>query len=201
MKNNKVSNIVGNGILVAIEIVLAFVSNYVSFGTLPNLNLALIPITIGAILYGVKTGALLGIINGLITLFSPSTQALYFVNAPLGTILVCILKTCLGGILASLIYKAFKKENNTLKEEITGGIVASIAVPILNTGIFVAGALLFFIPAMTNAGIISEGQTAFEAIIGIVLTVNFIIEILLTVVLAPGIARLVRIIEARKIKK
>ena len=65
--NNRIKEITGVGILASLVIVLQLISNYVTFGQI-SITLSLIPIVIGAILYGKNAGALLGAINGIIVI-------------------------------------------------------------------------------------------------------------------------------------
>ena len=57
MNNNSllIKKIVGTSVLTALVIVLQVISNYITFGSV-SITLALIPIAMGAILYGPLTG-------------------------------------------------------------------------------------------------------------------------------------------------
>ena len=81
-----VKKITGAAVLLAIEIVFQTIGNYISLGPI-SINLSLIPIALGAILYGPFVGAILGFVNGLVVLFAPSTQAIFMAYAPLGTVI------------------------------------------------------------------------------------------------------------------
>ena len=63
MKNQKVKRMTGIAILTAVTIVLALISNNVTIATV-NINLALIPLVVGACIYGPTAGLLLGIVDG-----------------------------------------------------------------------------------------------------------------------------------------
>ena len=76
-------------ILSAVLVSLALVSNYVTIGTV-NINLALIPIVIGACLYGPLVGFILGMLDGFIIIFAPSTLALFMTHNPFFTIVLCL---------------------------------------------------------------------------------------------------------------
>ena len=133
-RNNLVKNIAVNGILAALTAVLTFIP--IPIGSL-NLNLGLIPIAIGAVLYGAKSGLFIGLVNGVCVLLSPATQAFFALNV-FGTILVCLLKTGLSGVICALIYNLIKKKN-----EYVGVICGSLLIPIVNTLIFIIGSLIF----------------------------------------------------------
>ena len=144
--NTKV--IVGTGILTAIEIVLYILGSYITIGGI-NINLALVPICVGAILYGPFTGGFLGLVNGVAVLLTPATQS-YFMDpsqlGPLcivGTFVICFTKCTIAGIVSYFVYKPFKNK-------IVGSIVSSLSVPIINTGIFLLGAYFFYSPAFST---------------------------------------------------
>ena len=192
MKNSlKIKRMVGIAILAAIVIVLQVVSNYVQFGTI-SITLALIPIAVGAILYGPIAGAILGVVMGLIVLTAPSTQAYFFVNNPAATRFICILKTGLAGLAAGFLFKMFaffaKKTKNENKKKAlfaSGIITATLIIPVINTGLFILGASLFFID-------IYGGKVI--AIINAVFTTNFLIEFIFSAVLSPAIVTLIKVI-------
>ena len=193
MKNSlKIKRMVGIAILSAIVIVLQVLSNYIQIGAL-SITLALIPIAVGAILYGPIAGAILGLFMGLIVLTAPSTQAYFFVNNPAATIFLCLLKTGLAGLVAGFIFKLFayfaKKTDSTKKKKVlfaTGIIIATIIIPVINTGLFIAGATLFFLNSV-------YGGSAMAVITG-VFTTNFLIEFIVSVVLSPAIVTLIKVL-------
>ena len=67
-KRQLIKSITGLALLVALEVVLSIISNFMP-GTV-NFNVALAPIAIGAALFGPYGGLLLGVINGIITLIA-----------------------------------------------------------------------------------------------------------------------------------
>ena len=62
MKNDQVRKITGVAILLAIEIVLQAIGNYITPSAV-SINLSLIPVALGAILFGPLSGAFLGLMN------------------------------------------------------------------------------------------------------------------------------------------
>ena len=178
----RIQKITGISILMTLAIVLTFISNYVPAGMV-NINLTLVVIVIGACIYGPLAGALLGVINGIITLIAPATLAVFFPLHPLLTILLCIVKTGVAGLVSGLLFKLFKSR----KHEFVGTIVSSIVVPIINTGIFIVGVLLFFLDVYGDA----------TTLITLVLSVNFLIEFISIVVLSPAIYRIIKVVAHR----
>ena len=175
------------GILVGIEIVLQIIGNYINPG-FANINLSLIPIAIGAILYGPVVGGFLGLVCGVMITISPSTMQFFMPVNPVGTILACLLKTTLAGVIAGFVCKLFKPE-----KKIYGAILASILVPVVNTGIFSIFAVIFFKPILE--GMVSANPEIY-ANIGVALIIgmigiNFILEIISTVILTPSLYKII----------
>ena len=78
MKNKSIKKMTGLSLLTAVTVVLALLSN-VTIGTV-NLNLALIPIVVGACIYGPSGGLFLGIVDGALTCVAPSTLSLFMTH-------------------------------------------------------------------------------------------------------------------------
>ena len=183
--------IAATGVLTTIEIVLQIIGNFIAIGPV-SINLSLIPIALGAILYGPACGAFLGVINGLAVIFAPSTMAIFMPMNPLGTIFLCILKSTLAGIVAGYIYRIFKK-----KLPLVGAVIASISVPVVNTGIFAAGCLLFFRDFLNDPGVIGNLPNMYAALFIAVIGWNFIFELAANTILSPAISRVVTIVGKR----
>ena len=178
------------GVLTAIEIVLQVIGNYVAPGGFTSLNFSLIIITLGAILYGPAIGGFLGLVSGTMTILAPSTLSYFYSISPLGTILTCLLKTTLAGVLAGLIMMIFKKYN----KKTAGSIVASILVPIINTGVFAIFCLLFFMDRLTEINPNNIASALFLGMIGI----NFIFEILTTSIVTPSLMKIMEHVSTNK---
>ena len=180
MKNSiKIKRLVGLATLAAIIVVLQLTSSYLP--KLPgnlSLSLVLVPIVIGAILYGASGGAILGFVFAVMVLIDPSTAVFYEANI-FATIVLVILKSTTAGFLAGLFFKLIYKKNFYVAI-----VVASITAPVINTGIFVLGASLFF-RALFGGGLF--------VIIGIV-GANFLVELLINVLLCPALAIIIKLI-------
>lgn len=172
-------------VLAALEIALGFIGNYVSFGQV-NLNLALIPVIVAACFYGPVMGLILGLLNGCIALCAPTTIGFFMPYNPVATVFLCLLKTGAAGFIAGFIYRAFAK-----KHEYVGVIVASISVPVINTGIFIAGVYAFFLDLYASINV--SGVNVFEFVLLSVLTVNFAVEVCSTAVLSPAVYKILKI--------
>ena len=169
--------IVGTGLLLALEIISQIIGNYLQFGPV-NINLSLTTIVIAAILYGPISGAILGFFNGLMALFSPSTLALFMPLSPAGTVLTCLLKTTAAGFIAGLVFSLIKKKNPYV-----GLVLAGVLVPVINTGIFAGCSLNFFRPFL-ESGVSESFPNIGAFLIFGVIGINFIFEIITTVVLS-----------------
>lgn len=129
--------------------VLAALTAIVSFLPLKTLGLeitfSMIPVAIGAILYGPSGGAILGGVFGLVSFFqclgySPFGAALLGIN-PLLTLIVCLPTRILAGFLAGVIYKALR---GAVKSDIPALLSASLAAPVFNTLFFMTALVLCF---------------------------------------------------------
>ena len=169
--------IVGTGLLLALEIISQIIGNYLQFGPV-NINLSLVTIVIAAVLYGPISGAILGFFNGIMALFSPSTLAIFMPISPLGTVLACLTKTTIAGLVAGFVFSLLKKKNAIL-----GLVVASILVPVINTGIFTIFCFLFFRPFL-ESGVSETFPNIGAFFIFGVIGINFIFEIITTVVIS-----------------
>lgn len=171
------------GVLLAIELVLQLIGNYVMIpGGFANLNFSLIIIALGAILYGPVVGGFLGLVSGVLTLFSPSTISFFFSVSPIGTILACILKTTLAGVVTGFVMKPFRSKN-----EIAGAILVSILVPFINTGVFIIFCLLFFMDILKGINPTNIASALFISLIGF----NFIFEVLTTAIISPSLYKVI----------
>ena len=181
-----VKKITGAALLLAIEIVFQTIGNYISLGPI-SINLSLIPIALGAIIYGPFVGAVLGFINGVVVLFAPSTQAIFMAYAPLGTVITCLCKCTIAGFVAGFAYKLIAKKNS-----LVATIIASLLVPIINTGLFALCTFTIMIKAIENlnGGNANLMRFVFLTMIGW----NFIFEFSITAVLSTTLARIIKIV-------
>lgn len=185
MKNSRrIQRMVGIASLAAITAVLQVIANYITFGPV-SITLALIPLVIGAILYGPLAGAGLGALMGAIILTAPSTGSFLAIN-PFLTVLICLLKTSVAGIASGFIFKGLYKKNLT-----AAVVLAAIVAPIVNTGLFALGCMAFFWKTLQDwAGGSNTLGFLFLTLIG----TNFLIEFAVNSILSPSVVYIVRII-------
>lgn len=182
MKNTKTQKIVGIGLFTAIVVALQLLAASIKFGPF-SITLVLAPIVIGAALYGIGAGAWLGVAFGVSVLISGDAAAFMTIN-PAGTVITVLLKGMLAGLVAGLIYKALEKTNKTVAV-----VLAGIACPIVNTGIFLAGCYLFFQEWLVSV----FGTTGFTTVVTGLVSVNFAVELGINMVLASVIVRIIDI--------
>ena len=187
-----IRTITGVAILTAIVIVLQLLGQFIRFGPF-SVSLVLVPIVIGAALYGPWAGCWLGFVFGVVVLLQPDTG--FFLNFnPFATIIVCLIKGAAAGLCAGLVYKAFEKINAYLAV-----ILAAIVCPVVNSGLFFIGSVLFFIPLIEEAFSLEAGQGIKFVIVGMI-GLNFVFELLFNIVLSPVILRLVRLVKKEQPK-
>lgn len=182
MKNTKTQKIVGIGLFTAIIVALQLLAASIKFGPF-SITLVLAPIVIGAALYGIGAGAWLGVAFGVSVLISGDAAAFMTIN-PAGTVVTVLLKGMLAGLVTGLIYKALESKNKTVAV-----VLAGIACPIVNTGIFLAGCYLFFQEWLVSV----FGTTGFATVITGLVSVNFAVELGINMVLASVIVRVIDI--------
>ncbi len=173
------------GIFSAIIVVLQLMSYFIKIGTF-NLSLVLIPVVLGAYLYGAKVGAILGGVFGItvtVCCFAGLDGGGYILvqASPVITSLVCIIKGVAAGLCAGLVASAFKS-----KKPYLAIMAAAVVAPVVNTGLFVSAMFLFFKDILASwAGGTNIVTYALVGLVG----VNFIIELVLNVAMAPAMLR------------
>ncbi len=182
--NKNTKKIVGVALFTAIVVVLQLLGSFIRFGPF-SISLVLIPIVVGTALYGIGAGVWLGLVFGVTVLASGDASAFLTVSVP-GTIITVLAKGAAAGLLAGAVYKALEKKNKTLAT-----ICAAIACPIGNTGVFLIGCLIFFMPTIEGwaaaIGMESAGTYMITTLVGF----NFIFELLVNIILSPIIVRLI----------
>ncbi len=190
--NQKILRMVELALLAAIIVVLQQIVIPLPGGL--TLSLVLIPIVVGAVLFGPAAGALLGGVFGIVVTFLVMTaragelSTMMWVANPLITALVCILKGVAAGFAAGLVARVFKKR------EFVGIVLAAAVAPIVNTGIFLLGMLTVFRDVMmtfaANLGMNGIGAVYFAVMV--LVGINFVIEFAANLILSPTIASIVK---------
>lgn len=192
IKQNKLSTqkLVLSALLTALVVILQFLAIFTRTIGMFSFSFVLVPIVIGAATCGKKVAAWLGFVFGAIVLLSGDAAAFLAVNIP-GTIITVLLKGTLCGYIAGIVYKLFENKNRYLAT-----FASAIACPLTNTGVFLLGCLVFFMPTVTTwAEGLGFGENVGQYMIVGLVGINFIFELVLNIILSPVI---VRILDARK---
>lgn len=184
---SKVKNMVGVALFTAIVVVLQLLGGGIKVGTMFSISLVLVPIVVGAAVYGWKAGGWLGFTFGAAVLLSGDAAAFLAVD-PLATVAVVLVKGAACGLVAGLIYKLLSG-----RSKVIAVFAAALVCPIVNTGVFLLGCWLFFLETVGawGAALGFENAAAYM-FLGLAGT-NFLIEIAVNLLLAPVIVRLIRI--------
>ena len=179
MKNNKIKRMTGIALLMALIVVLQFVTSMIPPVGGFSISLVLIPIVIGAAVFGPGAGALLGATFGVIVFINCVTNAdpggaMVFQANPILCFLVVMGKGILAGLLSGLTYAALKKLNPHVAI-----LCAAIVCPLVNTGTFIVCMLTFFKDVL--AAWAGGGDIIAYILTGFVLF-NFVPEMIINVV-------------------
>ncbi|MBQ4630798.1 MAG: ECF transporter S component [Clostridia bacterium] len=212
-------------VFTALVVILQLMGAFIKFGPF-SISLVLIPIVLGAATCGVGIGTWLGAVFGVVVLLSGDASPFMAVN-PAGTIITVLLKGAGCGFAAAAVFKAvdcsLKKHNEKKIERLVENkmlcanckhtmiqyfsrnsqyvavVAAAIVCPLVNTGIFLIGCLVFFFDTISEwaqaAGL--GGGVGTYMIVGLV-GFNFLFELGTNIVLSPVVTRLLNI--RRKLK-
>lgn len=180
-------------LLTAIVAVLAYYGGFIKIGSLASISLTLIPVVIGATLCGPLAGAWLGGVAGVIFFVTPDSAFWFGLSVP-GTIITVMVKGVLSGLCAGLVYRWLEKFNRYLAV-----FVSAIVCPVVNTGIFLLGSLVFFMDTVSS-GAVAEGISVAGYLIVFFVGLNFVFEVITNIVLSPAIVRILDIAKKRKSK-
>lgn len=192
MNKAKIKRMAGQGLLIALIVVLQSVS-----GMIPpiggfSISLVLIPIVLGAALYGPAGGALLGAAFGVIVIINCITGAdvggqMVFQANPILCIAVVMGKGILAGLASGFVYSLLKEKNSYIAM-----LLAAAVCPMVNTGFFVACMLTFFRDVLSAwAG---GGDIMAYVLSGLMLC-NFLPELIINVVFSPAGQRILHTVK------
>lgn len=199
----KTLQLVQLALLIALVIALQMVSALIPpIGGMVSITLTLVPVVVGGILLGKKAGAILGFAFGAIVLancisaLDPGGSILWNAN-PFFTALICFVKGIAAGFVPALLYKTVKGDKTGNGREFAATVVAAIAAPIVNTGLFVAGMFLLFKDTLYAwAGGTDIVMYVLFGLAGL----NFLVEFIINLVLSPAIVRIVAAV-SKKVRK
>ncbi len=198
MKNTKNSQrtrkLVLTAMMTTLVIVFQLLATYTAFFGPFSTAIGLIPIAIGACLCGPLVGAWLGLVFGIVVL-ATGGAALFFAFSFPGTVITVLLKGAACGFVAGLAYKLLEP-----KLKFVAAIIASLLCPIVNTGVFLLGSAVFFMPYAEAIGeLVGVDKAGFGVFIALAFG-NFIIEVLMNGLLSPVFVRILKIVKLSKTK-
>lgn len=196
--NKSIYNLVLTAIFIAITAVLQLFASSITLGTV-SFSIVLIPIVICGILVGPLGGFLTGLTFGVITMIGGITGGDIFTATLMQsgtrgfiiTTLICLVKGSMAGLVSALVYKAIKDKNNFVAV-----VVAAATAPIVNTGLFILGALT--LSDILSATFAQGSSVIYFLVIGCA-GLNFIIEFLVNMIFAPAIYQLIKAVGKGKI--
>lgn len=174
-------------IFTAIVAVLQLMGVAIRFGTFA-VSMVGVPVILGGALLGPLSGAWLGLVFGITVLVS-GDAALFLTWDPVATVVIVLLKGTLAGLAAGALYQLLEKKNGFLAV-----LVAAVAYPLVNTGVFFLGCMLCFlddcIRFAEGLGITGSGPAV---IMTVFIGLNFFFELGLDLVLSGVVSRLIQI--------
>ncbi len=187
----KTKALVGMAIFTAIVVVLQILATALGRLGMTPPSLVLIPIVIGSAVYGIKTGAWLGFVFGIVVLLAGVMGADLFTAGmwnynPFATAAICIVKGVAAGVCAGGLFRLLAKVNRTVAV-----VVSAMVCPVVNTGLFLLGSALFFRSYLMQTYAVEAAGFVGFLFLGLV-GVNFLLEVAINLILSPMILRVLK---------
>ena len=194
MKNNT-KRMVGMALLIALVVLMQTIS-----GIIPpiggfSISLVLLPIVLGAAVYGPGAGALLGAVFGGIVYVNCLTGAdpggvMVLQASPVLCLLVVMGKGVLAGFCSGLVYRVLAPRNAYVAM-----LLAAAACPIINTCVFVLCMMTVFRDVLAAwAG----GTDLVMYILTALVLTNFVPELIINLVFSPAGQRITTLVNQGK---
>lgn len=195
MNNAKINKMVGIALLMALVIVLQMLSGIIPPVAGFPISLVLIPIILGAAIYGVQGGAILGAAFGVIVFINcvngtDPGGAMVFQANPVLCFLVVMGKGILAGIASALLFRVMHKCNTYLSM-----LCAAIICPVVNTGTFIGCMLLFFKDVLAAW---AEGGDILAYVLTGLILVNFVPELIINIAFSPAGNTILHAVQKKK---
>ena len=189
-KQQETEKLVLVALFTALVAVLSYFGGFIKIGTIASINLTLIPVVLGAALCGPYVGAWLGAVSGAVFFLTADAAFWLGLSIP-GTIITVMIKGIVAGLLAGLAYKALEKFNRYVAV-----LVSAVVAPVVNTSIFLLGCSIFFLDTIKEWAVADNSSVGVYMITGLV-TLNFVFELVVNLVLSPSILRIINIKKKR----
>ncbi len=193
MKDESIKKLVAIALLIAMVIVLQLIGSAIPplFGSF-SISLVLIPIVVGAAMYGPVAGGVLGAAFGLIaninciTGTDPGGQMVFQAN-PIICILVVMLKGILCGVASGFVYQWMSRFNGYISM-----LCTAIVCPVVNTGVFLICMNVFFKDVLSAW---ADGSNIFVYMLSGIVLCNFVPELIINIVFSPAGERILKIVK------
>ena len=126
-----------------------------------------------------------GFAFGIAVLLS-GDAALFMPVSVFGTILTVLLKGSAAGFLAGFVYKLLEGKNRYMAV-----MVSALVCPVVNTGIFLLGCRIFFMETISGWAAASGFENAGTYMIVGLVGLNFVVELVINIIMAPAILRII----------
>lgn len=178
------------GLMTALVIVFQYLASSMPgiFGPF-NTAIGLVPIAIGAILCGPIVGGWLGLVFGAVVLLTGGANLFFAFSIP-GTVITVLLKGMTAGIAAGFVNKLLSKFNKTVAV-----VAAAIVCPVVNTGVFLLGSAIFFMPYAEEIATEAKIEGAGFAVFIAMAFANFLFELGMNTVLSPVMVTIINVAE------
>ena len=186
VRKTKTLMLTQNAVLASIVVLMAFTPiGYLRIGAV-EMTFIMIPVAVGAITLGEKSGAVLGLVFGVSSFIqcfgmSPFGAALLQIN-PIFTLIMCLVPRVLMGYLCGVIYKLLAKAKKGIAV-----IIASFSAPVINTILFIASLMILFGKTDFIMGMRAGTENLMAFLIAFV-GLNGVMEIVTTTLIAPPVA-------------
>lgn len=189
--NKQLKKMTGTALLMALVVVLQLLGASIPPVGGFTISLVLIPIVLGAALYGPKTGALLGAVFGVVVVVGCITGtdiggAMVFQANPILCILVVLGKGILAGFASGVVYTFLKSQNRVFAM-----VMAAAVCPFVNTGVFILCMALFFMDVLA----VWAGENVLGYILSGLVLCNFVPELIINLLFSAAGGRIVHISE------
>ncbi len=191
MKNGRIKRMVGMAFLIAMIIVLQLIGGIIPPIGGVSISLVLIPIVVGAAVFGPSGGAILGAAFGVIVYIAcvngtDPGGAMVFQTNPWLCFIVVLGKGILAGALSGLVYRLLKARN---VNGYLAMLIAAIVCPVVNTGVFLACMAMFYGDVLTAW---ANGSPVLTYVLSTLVLLNFVPELVLNVIFSPAGERIVK---------
>lgn len=193
MKNPKIKKMATIALLIAMIVVLQFVGSMIPpIGGMFSISLVLIPIVIGAALYGPSAGAVLGAAFGVMVAINCATGSdpggqMVFQSSAIMCIIVVMAKGVFAGCAAGITYKILSGLNGYVAM-----LCSAIICPVVNTGVFLICMNVFFRDVLSAW---AAGKDIVVYMLSGIVLCNFVPELIINIIFSPAGQRILQIVK------